>query len=80
MKVQDYCTKGGIVWIRQGIDERMHGIPPHSIIINPCSVDELAIKFPRKDRVWQLAEELLEQPSDTVDIVLEGFGISKIDL
>jgi hypothetical protein len=80
VKVQHYRAKGGIVRIRQGINERMHRVSPHSIIINTRSVDELAVKLPGKDRIWQLTEELLQQPSYTVDIVLEGFGVSEVDL
>jgi hypothetical protein len=80
VKVQNYRTKGGVVWIRQRIDQRMHGVPPHCIVINARSVDELSVELPRENRIGQLAEELFQQAGHTVDIVLKRLGVSKVDL
>jgi hypothetical protein len=58
----------------------MHRIPSHSIIVDTCRIDELAVEIFRQHRIGQLAEELLQQSGNTVDIMLEGFGIAEINL
>jgi hypothetical protein len=80
VKVQNYRTKGGIVWIRQRVDQRMHGVPSHCIIVDARSVNKLSVELPRKNGIGQLAEELFQQAGHTVDVVLKGLGIPKVDL
>lgn len=58
----------------------MHRVPAHRIVIDPCRVDVLAVKFARKKWVRQLSEELLQQARDTIHVVLEGFWIPEINL
>lgn len=78
--MQSKSTQRCVVRIRQGVDQSMHRIPTHCIIVNPCSLNILAIEFAREERIRQLAEELFQQPCDTVDVVLKGFWVAEIDL
>jgi len=43
------------------------------------SIDELGIVFGRQQRVWQVAEELLQQARNAVDVVEEVFRVAEID-
>lgn len=40
--------------------------------------DEAVVVLQREDRVREIAEELLEQTRDTVDVVVEAFWVSKV--
>lgn len=48
VEMQDYGSKRGIVWVRQCIDECVHRVSTHSVIINACSIDEFAVEVPRE--------------------------------
>ena len=78
--MQRQSTQRCVVRIRQGVDQSMHRVSAHRIIVNTCSLNVLAIEFTREERIRKLAEELLQQPCDTVDVVLEGLGIAEINL
>jgi hypothetical protein len=78
--MQNYGPERGIIWIRQCIDECVHRVSAHGVIINACSIDELAVKIPCKKRIRQLTEELLQQTCNAVDVVLECFWVAEVDL
>lgn len=78
--MQGKSTQRCVVRIRQGVDQSMHRVSAHCIIVNTRSLNVLAIEFAREERIRQLAEELFQQSCNTVDIVLEGLGIAEIDL
>lgn len=78
--MQNQGTKRRIVRIRQGIDQRMHGVSAHGLVIDTCSIDILAVEFASKQWVRKLAEELFQQSSHTVHVVLERFWVTEIHL
>jgi hypothetical protein len=58
----------------------VHGVSAHGIVVHACSIDELGVEFPGEQRVGKLAEKLLQQAGNAIDIVLESFRVAKIDL
>jgi hypothetical protein len=80
VQVQDYGTKGGIVWIRQSVDESMHRVSTHGVVVHSGSINEFAVELPGKKGIGQLTEELFQQPGNAIDVVLESLWISEIDL
>jgi hypothetical protein len=80
VQMQDYGTKGGIVWIRQSVDESMHRVSTHGVVVHSGSIDELAVEIPCEKGIRQFTEELFQQPGNAIDVVLEGLWISEIDL
>jgi len=41
MQMQNESAERCVVRIRESIDQCMHGVSPHSLIVNPCSIDVL---------------------------------------
>ena len=58
----------------------MQRISPYIVIIDLGRIDEFGIVLRCHKRVREIAEELLEKSSNTVDIVEERLGVSEIDL
>ena len=58
----------------------MHRVSAHGIVVDSCCIDVLVVELAREKWIWQLAEELLQQPCHTIDVVLECFGIAKVHL
>ena len=44
------------------------------------SFDKLSVVLRSKERVGQIPKELLHQPGNTIDIVIEVFWVGKVDL
>ena len=60
MQVQNESAERCVVRIGESIDQCMHRVSPHGLIINSCSVDVLGVEFPSKEWIRKLAEELLQ--------------------
>lgn len=80
MKVQNQSTEGGVIRIRKRIDEGVHGVSAHCIVVNPSGINELVVEVSGEKCVGKLSEKLLQESCNTVDIVLECFRVSKIHL
>jgi len=49
--MQHEGTKRCVVWIRKRVDESMHRVPSHCVVINACSVDELGVEILGKQSI-----------------------------
>jgi hypothetical protein len=58
----------------------VHGVSAHGIVVYACSIDEFVVELQGKQWVGKFAEELLQQAGNTIDIMLEGFRVSKVHL
>lgn len=79
-QMQHNRSKRGVVGIRERVDQRMHRVPPHRVVVDACCIDELCVEFPRQKRVGKLPEKLFQQTSNTIDVVLKSLGIAEVDL
>jgi hypothetical protein len=77
---QNQGSQRGIVSIRKIVNEGMQWITALNIIINASCVDKIGVKLRGEKRVRQVSEELLQQPCNAVDIVIEILGIGKVHL
>lgn len=80
MQVQNQGTEGCVVRIRERIDQSVHGVSTHCIVIDPSSVNEFVVEVSSKERIWKLPEKLLQQTCNTIDVVLKCFRISEVYL
>lgn len=80
MQMQYQSSQGGIVRIRQGIDQRMHRVSSHCVVVDSCGIDVLAVELMSEQRVGQFTEEQFQEPRYTIDVVLEGFRVPEINL
>lgn len=78
--MKDHSAKGGVIGVWKCVYEGMHRVSSHGVVINSRSIDILAVEVASKDWIWQFAEELFQKSCDTIDVVLERFGIPKVDL
>ena len=69
-----------IIRIRQIVDILMQRISPLILVLDPRRLDKPIIPDLREQRIRKIAEELLEQGRDGVDIVHEGRGVAEVDL
>jgi hypothetical protein len=80
VQVQCQRTESGIVGVWECINHGVHRVSAHSIVVHARSVDEFVVKLHGKQRVGKFTEELLQQASNTIDIMLEGFWVSEVYL
>ena len=80
MQVQDQSSKSRIVGIRKCIDQCVHRISAHSVVVDSCGIDEFVVELSSEKRVGKLSEELFQQTGNAIDVMLECLGVSEIDL
>jgi hypothetical protein len=80
VQVQDQSSKSRIVGIRKCIDQCVHRISAHCVVIDSRSIDEFVVELSSEKGVRKLSEELLQQTGNAIDVMLERFRVSKIDL
>lgn len=51
VQVKHERSQGRIVGVRQSVDECVHRIPTHSLIVNSCSIDEFGVELLCQQRV-----------------------------
>ena len=77
--MQSQYSQCSVFGVRKSIDDCVKTVAAHDVVVDSCSLYELAVMSTGQERVRQVAEELLEQSSYGSDVVVEGGGISKID-
>jgi hypothetical protein len=78
--VQGQSTKGRVVGVRKCIDQRVHRVSAHGVVVDSRSINELIVELSGKKWVGKLSEKLFQQTGSAIDVVLECFRIPEIDL
>jgi hypothetical protein len=79
VEMEDQSSEGGIVWIREFVDDRVDSIATYGSVIEAGGIYEVVVRAACQERVGKLAEELFEEASNTVDIVVEGCWVAEVD-
>jgi hypothetical protein len=79
VEMQNQSSEGGIVGIGEFVDDRVNGIAASGSIVEAGGIDEVVVRAACQERVRKLAEELFEETSDTVYIVIERCWVSEVD-
>lgn len=58
----------------------MHRVSAHGVVVDSRGIDEFVVKLSSEKWVGKLSEELLQQTGNAIDVMLECFRVSKIDL
>lgn len=78
LQMQHQVPHRRIIRIRQRIDDAVYRISSLVIIVKARGVDKGGVVLSCKQGVGQLAEELLEEAADAVDVVIEGGGVPEV--
>jgi hypothetical protein len=92
--MQCQCTESGIVRIGKAVNDGMERVSAYNIVImfyhrlvkdsnadlnvHTSGFNEASIMLSGQKRIREISEELLEKPSNTIDIMEEIFGITEI--
>jgi hypothetical protein len=79
VEMEDQSSEGGVVGVREFIDDRVNSIATYGSVIEAGGIYEVVVRAACQERVGKLAEELFEETSDTVHIVVEGCRVTEVD-
>jgi hypothetical protein len=57
-EMQHECTERRVIGVRKRVDQSMHRVASHCVVVNARSVDELRVEVLSKKRIGQFTEEL----------------------
>lgn len=77
-QVQRQRAQRGVVGVRQAVDDGVHAVPAHDVVVLPSRLDEGPVILRREDRVREVAEELLQQTGNAIDVVEEVLGVAEV--
>jgi uncharacterized protein (UPF0147 family) len=78
MQMQRERAQGGIVGVGQIVDDGVHTVSPHDVVVMFCRFDKRRIVLGREEGIREIAEELLQQTGNTIDVVEEVLRVSKV--
>jgi hypothetical protein len=58
----------------------VHRVSAHGVVVDSRGIDEFVVKLSSEKWVGKLSEELLQQTGNAIDVMLECFRVSEIDL
>lgn len=79
MQVQRHRSQRRVIGVGQGVDDGVQGVAADDVVIETRGRDEGRVLGVGEEGVGEVAEELLEQARDGVDVVEEGFGVAEVD-
>lgn len=79
VEVQAEGAEGGVVGVGEGVDDGVEGVPAHDVVVVLGRLDERVVVLVGEQRVRQLAEELLQQARNTVDVVEEVLRVAEVE-
>lgn len=79
MQMQRHSAEGRVVGVREGVDDGVQAVAADYVVVEAGGGDEGRVLRVREEGVGEVAEELLEQARDGVDVVEEGFGVAEVD-
>jgi hypothetical protein len=79
IEMQHQGAKSGVIWVGKLVDDRVDGVTAHDVVVVAGGVDECRVGAQCQQRVGQFAEELFEEACYTVDVVMEGCWVAKVD-
>jgi len=78
VQVQSECAQGGVVGVGQVVDDGVHAVSPHNVVVVFRRFDERRVVLGRKEGVREIAEELLQQTGHTIDVMEEVLRVAEV--
>lgn len=79
VQMQNHDAESRIIWIRQLVNKFVQGVAAGDVIIDAGGADELVVESIGKEGVGELAEELLQDAGDAVNVEEEVFLFAKVN-
>lgn len=77
-QVQRQRAQRRVVGVRQAVDDGVHAVPAHDVVVLPRRLDEGRVVLRRQERVREVPEELLQQAGNAIDVVEEVLGVAEV--
>jgi len=79
MHMQHQRPQRRVIRIRQVVDALVQRVPARVLVFDARGVDEAAVARVREQGIGQVAEELLEEGGNAVDVLVEVGRVAEVD-
>jgi hypothetical protein len=79
VEMENQSSEGGVVGIGELIDDGVNSIATGGSIIEAGGIYEVVVRAASQERVGKLAEELFEEASYAVHVVVERCRVTEVD-